>query len=91
MVKLLHIQRFSQIFGMCLQEKGSAAAFSYNESQPPVLLHPCLQGSIAHLLSQGKATSSCQHTTVIVWKSTHLDTEQDKMVSVIIEDQYHYN
>lgn len=40
--------RVSHLFRF-FQEKGSAEAFSHNEDQPPVLLHPCSQHHITGL------------------------------------------
>lgn len=68
-----HTLCFSRIYALSLQEKGSAKAFSYNESQPPVLLHPCLQGYNSRLLYEGKATSSSQLTvSLLLCESQHI-------------------
>lgn len=68
-----HIFCISRIFGLSVQEKGSTETFSHYESQPPVLLHPCLQAHESHLPQQRKQTSSCHHTTSLsLWQSPHL-------------------
>lgn len=59
------ISCFSCMLGLVLQEKGSEEAFSDNENQPPVLLHPCLQGNNSQLLSQGEFTSSITHAITL--------------------------
>lgn len=86
-VHALYVSHVSLV--LSLQEKGSAEAFSYNESQPPVLLHPCLQGSNCPLLCQGKSTSSCEHTISLLLCESH--ASRDKKTNgafVVTEDRY---
>lgn len=56
---------FSCMLGLVSQEKGSKETFSHNEGQPPVLLHPCLQGNNSQLLGQGEFTSSITHAITL--------------------------